>query len=170
LSVGAFALGSPLVFLISCTYVYHEAILWGLGGGLWGLSFFQDILLGQSKSRWTYWGLSASAAVGFLSRINTSAFLYGLISLLVLDICTKKRKEMWYLIGLTLPAGAALIYQLCYNHHVFGSPWTFVDFRYYKDWATAGPAIGGTFNLQRISVALQNYFGFAIHSDLSNCA
>ena len=45
----AFGLGSPLLFLMSCGYIYHEAEIWAFCFSMWGIYFLFSIFNSSNK-------------------------------------------------------------------------------------------------------------------------
>jgi hypothetical protein len=138
-ALAAVALGSPLVLLGSLANLYHEAILWGLCGALWGVYFALGVLREDARAWRSLTLLSAAAGLAFLSRVTFGVPLYALavglaLWLLVLQVRRERqplpamaRRVAWAL----LPALAAGLFQLWYNQARFGSPLSFAPFEGY---------------------------------------
>jgi hypothetical protein len=161
-----FALGSPLVYLVSCSRIYHEAIVWGLCGSLWGIYFMLRILSGSIGRASGFLGLSVSFGVALLARVTFGVPLALAIAVLVVRdlLATARekssgRKRVTEAIGLLVamgPAFAAGLSLFWYNYARFGSIWKSFDFA-----ATYvhPEEIGGVVNLARVPSTLLSYFG-----------
>lgn len=166
-----FGLGSPLVYLVSCSRIYHEASIWGLCGSLWGIYFISRILSGSIGRGRGFLGLSVSFGVALLARVTFGVPLALAIGgLIVRDLLATARaepsgrKRLTDAIGLLValsPAVAAGLSLLWYNHARFGSIWKSIDFA-----ATYvhPEEIGGVVNLARVPSTFLNYFGLTASS------
>ncbi|HEV8437434.1 MAG TPA: hypothetical protein VGT40_05015 [Methylomirabilota bacterium] len=169
-----FALGTPIVFILSSSFVYHEAIIWGLAGSTSAIFFFFKLL-----SRWSASSellFSCSVAVALLSRASFGlALLPAHVALYLWQRRTyavrRELPKFWTISPLVL----GLLLQCWVNHDRFGNIATFVDLRYNQ---TAFPADQasqrirnyekyGIFNARRIPTNLAHYFGvqYADYSD-----
>ncbi|HEX8706415.1 MAG TPA: hypothetical protein VF815_46705 [Myxococcaceae bacterium] len=159
----AVALGSPLVLLGSLANLYHEAILWGLCGALWGVYFALGVLREDTAAWRNLTLLSAAAGLAFLSRVTFGVPLYALavglaLWLLVREVRRKQplptvaRRVAWAL----LPALAAGLFQLWYNHARFGSPLAFAPFEGYSGPRPQG--VDSPFHWSRIPSGAWAYF------------
>jgi len=161
-----FGLGSPLVYLISCSRIYHEAIVWGLCGSLWAIYFAIRILSGSISKRKGFLGLSVSFGVAVLARVTFSIPIAVIIAVLLLrELLTgphpqqARRGRLVGVAGLLFalsPAVVTGLFQLWYNHMRFGSVWKSLDF---KATYVHPEEIGGVVNLARVPSTLLNYFG-----------
>ena len=163
-ALAAVALGSPLVLLGSLANLYHEAILWGLGGALWGVYFALGVLREDAGAWRSLLLLSAAAGLAFLSRLTFGVPLYLLavglaLRLFVLEVRQQRqplptvaRRVAWAL----LPALAAGLFQLWYNHARFGSPLAFAPFEGYSGPRPAG--VDSPFHWSRIPSGAWAYF------------
>lgn len=181
-----FALGSLLFFLISCSYIYHEAILWGFCGSLWAMFFAFSALnrpwpIVKNSSAM----LSFAAGVALLARLTFSVPFYLVITCLGIFIPLKylyrapqatiageevvskidfsPRKIVIFLIYLIGPAALFFIFQLWYNYLRFGSPFVFIDYEFYYPHLVQPSELSrlkamGAFNILRISEGLKNLF------------
>lgn len=159
-------LGSPLVYLISCSRIYHEAIVWGLCGSLWAIYFAIRILSGSISKGKGFFGLSVSFGVAVLARVTFSIPIALVIAILLLrEILAGPHSQQSHkgrfagvtglLVALS-PAVVAGLFQLWYNYTRFGSIWESLDFKAtYVD----PEEIGGVVNLARVPSTLLNYFG-----------
>jgi hypothetical protein len=166
-----FGLGSPLVYLVSCSRIYHEAIIWGLCGSLWGIYFTIRILSGTIGRRKGFLGLSVSFGVALLARVTFGVPLALVVVVLVArEFLATAREEpsgrmrLTEAIGLLVvmsPALAAGLSLFWYNHARFGSIWKSFNFA-----ATYvhPEEIGGVINLARVPSTLLNYFGLTTAS------
>jgi hypothetical protein len=166
-----FGLGSPLVYLVSCSRIYHEAIVWGLCGSLWAIHFILRILSG-SIGRWKgFLGLSASFGVAVLARVTFGVpIALAMAVLLLRDLVATARAEpsgkhrLAGIVGLLAASSPALASGLAlfwYNHMRFGSIWKSFDF---KATYVHPEEIGGVLNLARVPSTLLNYFGLTTGS------
>ncbi|MCJ7440194.1 MAG: hypothetical protein MUO25_01245, partial [Thermoanaerobaculaceae bacterium] len=162
-----FGLGTPLVYLVSCGRIYHEAIIWGLCGSLWSIHFMLRILAG-SIPRWRgFLGLSVSFGVALLSRVTFGVPIALAMAVLgarevatIIRTDRRGNEKAADALGLVLalsPAVAAGLSFFWYNHARFGSIWKTLDF---KVTYVHPEEIGGVLNLARAPSALWNYFGF----------
>ncbi len=162
-----FALGSPLLYLVSCARIYHEAILWGLCGSLWGIYFVLRIVTDSIDRARGFLGLSLAFGVALLARVTFGIPLAVAIAVLsVRELVAARRRPagergLARVLLACAPAVGAGLLQLWYNHARFGSIWKSFDFQ-----ATyVHPAeIGGVVNLARVPSALVNYFGLTAAS------
>ena len=163
-TVVGFGLGTPLLYLVSCARIYHEAALWGLCGALFSLDMLLRLLAGTISDRRGLNLLSVGFAVTLLSRV-TYALPLVLCMLFVVPLAGRRAwrapERIRTLAGLGLalvPAAAGIVVQMWYNHVRFGSPWANIDYtRFY-----AHPELlGGEFNLRRLPSSLWNYYGFS---------
>ena len=157
-TLAAVGLGSPLVVVASLANLYHEAILWGLCAALWGVFFAHGVLRDDEKAWRSLTLLSAAAGAAILSRVTFGLPLYALatglaLRLLVLQV-RRDRQPLLSAAGRValalLPAIAAGLFQLWYNHARFGSPFEFAPF------ATKG--VDSAFHLSRIPSGALAYF------------
>jgi hypothetical protein len=135
-TLAAVGLGSSLVVVGSLANLYHEAILWGLCAALWGVFFALGVLRDDARAWRSLALLSGAAGVAFLSRVTFGLPLYALASglalrLLVLQV-RRDRRPLLPAAGRValalLPAIAAGLFQLWYNHARFGSPFEFAPY------------------------------------------
>jgi hypothetical protein len=168
-----FGLGSPLTYLVSCSRIYHEAIVWGLCGSLWAIYFMIRIVTGSISRLKGFLGLSVSFGVAVLARVTFGVpIALALAVLLLRETLADARSQPsgarklagvpGLLLALTpaLVAGAGLLW---YNYTRFGSIWKSFDFH-----ATYvhPDEIGGVLNLARAPSAFLNYFGLTSASFL----
>jgi len=163
-------LGSPLVLLGSLANLYHEAILWGLCGALWGVYFALGALREDAEAWRSLRLLSAAAGLAFLSRLTFGVPLYLLavglaLRLLVLHV-RRERQPLPAVVGRVawalLPALAAGLFQLWYNHARFGSPLAFAPFEGYSGPRPAG--VDSPFHWSRIPSGAWAYFRLSLDS------
>jgi len=165
-----FGLGTPVVYLVSCGRIYHESILWGLCGSLWGVYFIVRLLNRQISTLRGLSGLAVSFAVALLSRVTFAipiALALGFLFMRALaekfeagKAKTGRAKAVLLLVLAVSPAVAGGAFQLWYTYARFGSVFDTTNINTY-----VRPAeIGGIFNLRRIPSALRNYFGLTAGS------
>lgn len=166
-----FGLGTPLVYLVSCGRIYHEAIIWGLCGSLWSIHFILRILSGSISRRKGLLGLSIAFGVALLSRVTfgvpialAMAFMgvrEGIAAVRARRLGVRGAADALGLFLSSIPALGAVFFLFWYNHARFGSIWKNLDFQ-----ATYvhPEQIGGVLNLARAPSALWNYFGFTTAS------
>lgn len=165
--VAGVGFGSPLLYLVSCGRIYHEAILWGLCGGLFTLlGALRTLEAAPGRDAAPLLLLSCGFAVALLSRLTFA--LPGAIALALLvprslvrrvRAAGGARARTWAAAGALLavvPAGAAAGYQLWYDHARFGSVWETLPLS-----ASYVPVdeLGGVFNPGRVRDALSAYLG-----------
>ncbi len=160
-----FAFGSPVVYLVISSRIYHEAILWGLCGSVWGLYSLTLMTLEPRRPIAALWIFSAALAVAFTSRVTFGIpmclaapfmFLWGI----------QAQGQSWPAVQKflrprllpLLPALAGIALQLWYNYDRFHSPWVFFDRSIYLPQMRHA---GGYFNIQGIPSTAWNYFGFS---------
>ena len=139
----AFAFGTPLVFGVSSSSIYHEAILWGLAGSLWAMNS-----KGVRSSIFT--------AIAFLSRVTFG--IPGCIQKGVEFLLMRKGRVV-----IALPIAIAVCFQAILNTLRFHSPFVFQDMTKYAgitDHFNSPVIVFGNFNLFRIPDALNAYFGW----------
>jgi hypothetical protein len=156
----AFATGSPLLFGVASSAIYHEAILWGLAGSLWALHFTLQIVA-QFHSR-KLWLASLSSAISFLSRAT-----FGIPWCLVcLGMAVFKKKifpSAELRLTFLVPILMAVAIQAGFNTARFGSPLTFQDPSKYSgfgDKVNDPNVVYGSFNLLRLPINFKAYFGW----------
>jgi hypothetical protein len=182
-TLAAVGLGSPLVLLGSLASLYHEAILWGLCSALWGVYFTLGVLrdddphpsplpegegtsTGSTQARHALRNLallSGAAGGALLSRISFGLPLYALVVLLALrHLVLRVRRERRPVFPVAaqlalalLPAFAAGLFQLWYNHARFGSPFEAAPFSAYGGPQPSG--IASPFHWSRIPSGLWAY-------------
>ncbi len=187
ISVAGFGLGTPLLFLMSCGFIYHEANIWGLCLALWGVVFTLRLLLGWGGRNINLFGLACVSALTLLSRVTFGVPLYLILAIFSLARLSEIRNlkslpkgpsfsplqsmlqrrffhvpTLWRLTVLLFPAILALSFQLWYNHARFGSILTFADYTRYTaelDQSHLGiDNLGGMMNVRRIPFGFYNYF------------
>ncbi|PWB69554.1 MAG: hypothetical protein C3F15_14860 [Holophagae bacterium] len=166
-----FGLGSPLVYLVSCSRIYHEAVIWGLCGSLWAVYFVVRILTGSIAPRRGFLGLSVAFGVAVLGRVTFGVPIALIIAVLLLrEVLAPARagqpavRKLAGVFGLLLALSPALVAGLAvlwYNHARFGSIWKSIDF---SATYVHPETIGGVVNLARIPSALWTYLGITASS------
>ncbi len=163
LTVG-FAFGTPLLYLVSSARIYHEAIVWGLCGSMWGLYALARAAWCPERRVSAILLFSCALFVTWLSRVT-----FGLPLVLAAPallfwclppgplLATNKLRSLAIRCLAMSPAAAALALGAWYNYARFGSVWTFCD---YNAFYLKPAEIGGELNLSRIPSALLNYLGF----------
>jgi hypothetical protein len=138
-----FAFGTPLVFGVSSSSIYHEAILWGLAGALWAMA-----ASGIQSSVFTGIALLSRVTLGIPGCIEKG-----------FSVLQKKKGR----IGLALPIAVAVLFQALLNTLRFHSPFVFQDMTKYAgitDHTNSPVIVFGNFNLFRIPDALNAYLGW----------
>lgn len=150
-----FALGTPLLHLVSSSRIYHEAILWGLSGLLWTAVAVTHLLRGTHHK--TFWTAVASlgASTALLSRITYGMTAYLLLAGTLLILIRRKTLSL-RMMGVLSIALAAIELQMWYNFERFGSIWKAIDYSYFY---LKPETLGGEFNIRRIVDTLSGYFG-----------
>jgi hypothetical protein len=177
-SVLGFGLATPLAYLMHTGTIYHEPIIWGLCGSVWGIYFLFRLLepiidSAPAIDLRSLFGLSSVAGATLLARVTYGAPLYLVLACVcgfalyeaLRDEARDVRDAFARLaIGVT-PAVACLLLQLWYNFDRFGSPLTFVDYQYVAYVVNDPQSSGvmqrtGPFDLGRLWNGFVNYFGF----------
>lgn len=174
-SIAGFGMGSPILFLVSCGYIFHEAQLWGLCWALWALFFIFHWSDEKSRTSLTLIGVCSGFAL--LSRVPYGIALYLALGVITLIIVRAEFSSSHTISGKRLaaclashililtPALLMLGYQMWYNNDRFGSPLRFVDLDYYL---LKGGDIErlvstyGLFNFKRLVNSVPLYFGFGL--------
>ena len=163
LMIAAFGIGSPLLFLLSCSWIYHEAMLWALAGSLSGILFLFRFIEDEGSSL-SLWGMSAGAAVAMLSRLTFGLPFLGLAVFLFARRIAGNRTTRGIFSNMIhsalpfLPLILGAVFQLWYNYDRFGSIFqTFKWEGFYID----PLKLGGVFNLRRIPDVVSAFFGFS---------
>ncbi len=160
-SILGFGLGTPLLYLMSCGRIYHEAILWGLAGSTAALYFIVKLASGSGVyyhnlfffSFWTAATLLARVTFGIpLCLIALFLFIAGLVRT-PRDAGTGRIATSVF--GAFLPLGIGLLFQAWYNIDRFGSIFSFID---YSHFYIHPEEIGGGFNIARIPSSFAAYF------------
>lgn len=164
ISVVAACLGSPLFFLISCPYIYHEAILWGLVGSLICILFFIRIISKKPRPMLMLGALASGAAIALLSRFSFSIPAYLLLLICVLFLWKGRDNhplKFWWVCLAVMPAILAGLMQLDYNRVRYGSIFNFAGPSSHAGALQAHLEQIGFFNVRRLPITLLNYFGFS---------
>lgn len=164
-----FGIGTPLLFLTSCSFIYHEANIWAFCWACWGIYFLIPLLdedMNSKESSPRYFAhlffFSLSAGFTLLSRVTFSIPLFLILSIIGLLFALKRTYSIKQFILASMPAVLAFTMQLWYNNQRFESPFIFTDFHLYH--ALIDPQkesvfdIGGLFNIIRIPFAFKQYF------------
>jgi hypothetical protein len=155
--VAAFALATPLLFLVGNVSIYNEAILWGFASSLGALFFacYSRTVEGPALTR-SLLGFSFCAGAAFLSRFTFGLPLLFIAPLLALRL---PRENRWTrLAALALPLAAGLAFHLLLSYAKFGNLLgvsyehsinsTHRDFAFHH----------GIFNLERVPYSFADYF------------
>jgi hypothetical protein len=168
-----FAFGTPVFFLLSCAFIYHEAVIWGLCWSLWGLWYWLRADFSNPRLD-DLIGLSACAGFAILSRVT-----FGIPLLILLAISMifwfirqfqKTTREPLALLSqfsrICLPAAGCLAFQAWYNWARFSSALVFIDTAHHTSLNIAPISYQnrlaelGLFNIGRLWIGLNNYLGF----------
>lgn len=157
LAVSAAGVGSPLLFLISDSMIFNEAIAWGLCFSL--LSSYQILsaILNPARERRYLVLAGMAAAAALLSRITFAMPLYMILMYLIFSrgrAQTARTQQLFFISSTAAPPLIGVFIQLWYNWARFGSPLVTLVYQM----VTPNPAqYGGEFNFFRIPVALFNF-------------
>ncbi|MEE2664934.1 MAG: hypothetical protein VX466_08100 [Myxococcota bacterium] len=180
----AFALGTPVVFLLSCPYVFHETLAIALAASLCGISVLVPALLGRPISRWTWPLYGSFVAAAYLTRLTFAVphllVVLALLSNAALGPAAARRlpvlrplyrarlaaslRRPSALAGLLVPLAISFAFQAWYNVERFGGVFTYTDISKYlayqvdPDLLAHVEQIGG-FNARRVPTNFANYFG-----------
>ena len=156
----AIGLGSPLLFLLSDSMIFLEAILWGLCFSILGMLTLFAYMLGESSNTRTYLFLGLYASLALLSRVTFALPLYIILFyLMIRELSTSFRSKslllcLSRLFILALPGLTGIIVQLWYNWARFGSPFRSLVYQM----VSPNPSLyGGEFNALRIPVSIYNF-------------
>jgi len=157
-----FGFGTPIVYLISCARIYHEAILWGLCGSMWCVFAISSLCVSRDRVERALLVFASAAFVAILSRVT-----FGVAICLVAPVVfvCGGGSRWWRKAGaiqlrclLFAPLIGALLAGAWYNYARFGSPFTFFD---YSGFYLNAQALGGEFNLGRIPDTVWHYLGIS---------
>jgi len=127
----ATALGTPLVWLLSSSVVYHEPILWAMAGSAWCL--FGVLKLDARPSRVAAASFAMPFFVAYLSR-STYAFPWlivagGCVYRVVKDGRLNAVTRRQVLAILLAPIAVAVSFHAALNYSRFGNPFSFIDLK-----------------------------------------
>lgn len=152
-----FMFGSPLLLLLGCLSIYHEAILWGLAWSLAAVYFAcrSRKADGTALTRFLL-AFSFCAGGALLSRVTFGAPLLLIAPLLALRLL--RGKQIRNLAALLLPLGAALVFHLFLSYARFGN-FSGVGYEHYinpihREFAQKH----GVFRLERVPYSFADYF------------
>lgn len=158
--VVAVTLCSPLVYLVSCARIYHEAIIWGLAWSMLAIPALLKLTLSCRESTWALGWLSICAAAALHARITFGLPLYFAFSVLLIRATSQGgrsgRVSPRVGVALIMPAFIGGLGQFWYNWARFGSILETFD---YKTFYLNPNSMGGEFNLRRILETVPWYFG-----------
>jgi hypothetical protein len=171
-SLMGFGFGTPLCFLMYAGSIYHESIVWGLAGSVWGIALLLSILGSRQSFAMKLTFLAVVTGATLLARVTYGAPFYLILLLIAGDALRRAARdpdvqiagEAAKLFACLTPAGVMLLIQLWYNFDRFGSIFTFVDYEhlaFMRNDAAAWTILqeAGTFNPKRMGPAFYNYFG-----------
>ena len=164
LLAAGFGLGTPILFILSSSFAYHEAIIWGLAGSLSAILFFFR-LLSQWSARSEFL-FSCSTAVALLSRVTFGAPLLPVhFGMYLWQRRTPESRRALPRLWPILPAILGLALQLWVNHDRFGSAFVTLDYRFYVGLQQQPHTLAtwsqyGSLNVRRIPTNAASYFGF----------
>lgn len=178
LSFISFAFGTPVLFLISCSYMYHEARLWGLGWSIWAIYFFLKTFFVKYKLNKTILYFSFCASCAFLARETYGLCFIPLLGLLYFFYLKAKIKpsglnkvKKYSLVSfkflcLISPMIFSLAFHCWYNYARFNSIFTFVDHHYYMPYKyrphvrSIDLATGSALDFRRLPYSTYKYLMF----------
>ncbi len=172
-SLIGFGVGSPVLFSVARSWIYHEVILWGVSFLLLAIYLILPYLKGKSLSYFNLFSLSFAAACALLSRVPLGFPIYLFIILILLKeinarFISKDFKNItrvfFKILIIMLPAFSGIGFQLWYNNERFGSYFKFKDEAKYIGNINSEHGMNeylrtGMLNIKRIPVAIVNYFG-----------
>src|SRR5262245_15867598 len=134
LVVLAIALGTPLVWLLSSSIVYHEPILWAMAGSAWCL--YGALKLEARPSRAAAASFAMAFFVAYLSR-STYAFPWLIVATLFVYLIVKNGSlgiatRIQVLAILLLPITVAVSFHAVLNYVRFRNPLSFTDLKTYR--------------------------------------
>lgn len=164
----SFALSSPIVFLMSCAYIYHEAILWGLCWGVVGLYYFLCYLENGSNKIKSIFLISLSASFALLSRVTFALPLYFILCCTFINELSKLKRTERFLKSYSISLLTTVLFvsfQLWYNYARYKSLFAFGDDSnhyypclIYHDDCCAFIKKAGNFNFNRLIQSFNYYF------------
>ena len=173
-----FGLGTPVAFLVSAPYIWHESMVLALAASLWAIAFLLDARVARRLGARTWLGLSCAIAAAYLTRLTFSvphlAIVTGLYGLAIgagrwlpaledpgISAALRRRVNAACLLA---PIGAAALFQGWYNVERFGSPLVYtshaslLSYAFQPELRAHHDAIG-TFNWRRVPKNLPHYLG-----------
>lgn len=157
LCLAAFALGSPLIFLLGNLSIYNESIVWGLAWSIAALYFAFRVLSrsGRNLSH-ALLAFSVSAGCALLSRATFGAPF--LLIAVILAFRIRHEIRLSKLFVSFLPLGACFLFFLLFSYARFGT-WTGVDYAHYVDPIHREFVLKhGVFDLRRVPTSFADYF------------
>lgn len=149
------AFGSPIFYLTSTAYLYHEAILWGLAFSTGAIAFFFDEDFRKRRPVTALATLSFFTAGALLSRLTFGLPLLALTFAHAVMMTPPFSKRLPAL----LPLAAAGLFICWYNVVRFGSPFTTLPMQSYSPYLTRPPSqIPEVFDFARFFISLFAYF------------
>jgi hypothetical protein len=158
----AIALGTPMVWLLSTSAVYHEAILWGIAGSAWCL--LGALKLEARPSRVAAASFAMAFFVAYLSRstyafpwlIVAGRFVYRIVKDGRLNAVTRRQA----LAILLVPIAVAVSFYAVLNYGRFGNPFSFMDLKKYHliEWRPGFLEQYGFLNLIRLPDEFKAYY------------
>lgn len=141
LSLVGLGLATPVVFLISSAFIYHEASLWGLCFSIWSMYYLFKYLFQREEPLSCVFYISLFSGLALLSRV-TFAFPYLAILLFVfIKLVISTMPDIYKIIKNTLllfsPIILCISFQLWYNNERFNNPLVFFDYSKYS-WRVKG--------------------------------
>lgn len=174
----AFGLGTPVAFLVSAPYIWHESMVLALAASLWALSFLLDARIGRRLGPATWLGLGCAIGAAYLTRLTFSVPYLATVAALYALAFGAGRALPWLddpeLTGalrrgvnsgcLLVPLAFAVLFQGWYNVERFGSPFVYtshaslLSYAVYPELGAQHEAVG-TFNVRRVPGNLRHYLG-----------
>jgi hypothetical protein len=173
-----FGLGTPVAFLVSAPYIWHESMLIALAGSLWALAFWLDLRLARRMGPGVWLGLGIAISAAYLTRLTFAvphlAMLAGLglcavageraVGSLYDAEVSRALRSRANAACLLAPLLVAIGFQGWYNVERFGSPFVYTSHASLLSYAIqpelrAQHEAVGTFNVARVPTNLGAYFG-----------
>ncbi|GEM_PF-6398956 len=153
-----FAYGSYNVILLTSSYVYHEAIIWGLANVCVFIWAFINFWFSDRIGLLLLLAMSLSSGFALLSRASFGIFPFLVILLLIFVLflsnlsdffknkvlksvlnwlgwkkthITVSRLLLAYLV-LIIPTGLSILFQVKLNYEKMGNPFVMMDYHYYE--------------------------------------
>lgn len=174
LSIFSFGLGSPLLFLSSSCFIYHEVLIWALCWSLWCIYVLIKIIYKKDDFYLNLLYLSTFAGFALLTRATFGLTYYILIPIVLINKLLAKEENFSYkllkkILKSLTPIIICTIIQFWYNYARFKSIFVSLDYSKYYQFLTTNKYLygllneTGLFNIQRLLPYFHDYFIFSFN-------